>query len=338
MKALVLSETHETYMTRITELCEVVKAGVCAGETELSSDEVARLLSEQDPDILVVDSTPIGKEVLEKGRHLQLVICTRGNPVNIDKDTLDARGIPLVNTPARNANSVAEFTLGLIIGCMRHIYRAADAVRTGVVSLDREPGEIEVNQDDVIWYHPELPAAPYDLFKGRELSSSSLGVIGAGAIGRLVGRKASALGMKVLAYDPYVGDEAKEDLPMEFTDLETLSCEADVVTLHVKATPESFHLVDRGFIERMKPGACLINTSRGSLVNTVDLKAALREGRISCAALDVFEYEPLSVRDELLQIENLIVTPHISGASSDVIVHHSRMAWEAIQKIVEKKS
>lgn len=335
MKALVLSQITEEYLIKMTHLCELTKAGACINEPECSSSDFKKLILDTNPEILVVDSTPATEEILRAGKNLQLVICTRGNPANVDKAYLDKKEIPLTTTPARNANGVAEFTLGLIIISLRKIFQAAISVRDGKTSLDKSPEEINTNQDDVIWSHPDLKMVPYDCFKGKEMATSVLGLIGLGSIGRLVAEKASLMGMKVLAYDPYLPEEAWNDLPVESVSLEKLAHESDIISLHAKSSTETEHIINRDFLKMMKKTACLINTSRGSLIESSALIEALKEGVINGAALDVFEYEPLSVQDELLLQENCIVTPHIGGASTDVAVHHSRMAWETVKAFVK---
>lgn len=334
MKTLVLSQITPKYLDMMAAHCDLVRAGACCDEPQLDAEALNKLIKDHDPTVIIADSTPLGRENLLHANSLKLLICTRGNPVNIDKEYLDERNITLTCTPARNANSVAEFTLGLIISCVRNIFQASRAIKNGLVSLEADPDSFPRNQEDTIWYHSDLKAIPYEKFRGRELSSITIGIVGMGAIGRLLARKAALLGMEVLAYDPYLPSEKKEDVDASFVDLESLSENSDVVSLHAKPSAESFHLVDYSFLKRMKKEACLVNTARGSLVNTEDLLRALREGQISCAALDVFEYEPLSVRDELLSFDTVLATPHISGASSDVSSHHSRMAWEAFHSFL----
>src|SRR6056297_2511543 len=113
MKAVVLSQITEKYLSEIEGVCEVTKAGACSGDPDLNENEVVELIKRNNPEILIVDSTPISEQVLLHAQKLKIVICTRGNPVNVNKNVLDERQIPLTNTPARNANGVAEFTLGL---------------------------------------------------------------------------------------------------------------------------------------------------------------------------------------------------------------------------------
>lgn len=331
MKAVVLSQITDEYMHAIEKVCEVVKAGACKAEPELNEKEVSVLVKQHNPEILIVDSTPITAGVLQNAENLKIVICTRGNPVNVDKSILDERNIPLTSTPARNANGVAEFTLGLILACMRKILQSDSAIRNGAVSLNKSAESIKRDQNDVIWYHPELEVVPYEEFKGKELTSSTLGLVGVGSVGKLVAEKANLLGMEVIAFDPYIPAHIAVQLPIDFYTLEEIAERSDVVSIHAKATTENQHLIDKEFFQIMKPGASLINTSRGSLLNTGDLVEALKTNRVGCAALDVFEYEPLSLDDELLHLPNVVVTPHISGASTDVAIHHSRMAWEALQ-------
>jgi len=334
MKALVLSHITDEYLTAIERVCDVVKAGACKGEPALNEQEVDDTIRTNDPEILIVDSTPITEKNLKHANSLKIVICTRGNPINVNKHILDERGIPLTHTPARNANGVAEFTVGLVLACIRKIPQADKAVRNGTVTLDASEDSIKQDQTDVIWYHPELNVVPYEEFKGKELCSLTLGLVGVGAVGRLVAEKMNLLGVKVIAYDPYISEASANQLPIEFCTLEQLAAKSDVVSIHAKATSENQYMIDKKFFKAMKNGAVLINSSRGSLLNTQDLIEALKNRDVECAALDVFEYEPLSVHDELLSLPNVILTPHISGASTDVAVHHSQMAWKSLEAFI----
>jgi len=188
------------------------------------------------------------------------------------------------------------------------------------------------NSKDVIWSHPGIPTKPYAVFKGREISGAVLGIIGYGAIGRLVSERARAMGMRIVYFDPYApaGNSGTETAVRAET-LEELLRAADFVSLHAKTTPDTTGMINERTIALMKPTAYLVNTARGALIRQTDLIAALKKKIIAGAALDVFETEPLVSGDEILSLDNIICTPHIGGATKDVIRHHSESVWRNLE-------
>ena len=267
----------------------------------------------------------VTEEMLTQLPQLRFIACCRGNPVNIDVKAAARRGIPVVYTPGRNANGVAEFTIGLMLAATRHIPQVYHVLKEGEY-LAPPGGDLwEEAVGDVVWDTPGENL--HTTYGGYELEGRTLGVIGFGHIGRLVAKKASALGMKVLAYDPYCVDGGGLG---ELVSLEELLEQSDLVTLHCKVTADNHHLLGKREFSRMKPSAILINTARASLVDPQALVKALESGRIAGAALDVFWKEPLAADHPLLQMDQVLVTPHIAGASLDVTRIQSRMIVEDV--------
>ena len=263
-----------------------------------------------------------------------LVACLRGTPVNVDLAEATARGIPVLRTPGRNAESVADHVLGLAYSCVRHIAHAHHLIVSRVLTEEREsrPG-----RKDVIW-RPSDPArpVPYVLFKGPELARLTLGILGFGAVGRRVAAKAIALGLRVLAHDPFVSDEDIAAAGVEPVAFERLLSEADLLSLHVPSQPGP-PLIGGRELGLMKPTAYLINTARATVLDYDALAAALRDGRLAGAGLDVFPDEPLSSASPLLELPNVTLTPHIGGASTNVVEHQSELLLAGLRGLATRR-
>ncbi len=179
------------------------------------------------------------------------------------------------------------------------------------------------------------PESPYEVFKGTELRNKTLGLVGYGNIGRRVARIARAFGMAVLVVDPFVAAEDINEPGLQKTTLEALFREADIVSLHLSSGPHSDGLVNAALLNSMKPGALLINTSRAAVVDEAALIDALRHGPLGGAALDVYHREPLW-RDHpfVIEFDNVIITPHIAGATRESIAKHTAMIAADLQRYV----
>lgn len=221
---------------------------------------------------------------------------------NIDLPGCAARGIQVVPATGANARAVAEYVVGTLLALLRGAYAASAEVAGG-----------------------EWPRAA--LSQGLEAHGRTLGVVGFGGIGQLTARLAAGLGMRVVACDAALPADhpAWADAGATRLELDDLLAQADAVTLHVPLTTGTRHLLDAARIARMRPGAVLINTSRGGIVDETALAAALRGGHLGGAALDVFEQEPLSAGGPLAGAPNLILTPHIAGLTREANTRVSDM-------------
>ncbi|RLI46760.1 hypothetical protein DRO64_00440 [Candidatus Bathyarchaeota archaeon] len=264
-------------------------------------------------EVLIVHLAPITKEVMEASGKLRVVGCMRGGPVNIDIDAATMLGIPVLRAPGRNAEAVADYTIGLIIAHVRNIVRACTLLKQGIWR-------------DEFYFYEEC---------GFELENKVLGIVGFGKVGREVAKRAKALQMRILAYDPYVSPNLMKSLGVEPTTLEKLLEESDVVTLHVRLTDETRHMIGERELKRMKPTAILVNTSRGEIVDEKALIKALNEGWIAGAALDVFEKEPLPPDHPFLKMDNVTITPHIAGASKEVVKRSVIMIAEDVKRLLK---
>ncbi|MCB9739031.1 MAG: hydroxyacid dehydrogenase [Deltaproteobacteria bacterium] len=208
---------------------------------------------------------------------------------NIDLEAATANGTWVMNTPGGNNNAVAELVLGAMFALGRHLVRA------------------DVGMKDGRWEKSAL--------MGEEIEGKTLGIVGLGAIGRIVAAKAGALGMKVLAFDPVLDAAAAKAAGADLVSLDALLAAADVVTLHVPLLPATRNLIDAGALAKMKPSAWLIDAARGGIVDEPALVAALDAGGLAAAAMDVFSAEPVPADDRLSRHPKVLATPHI-GAST----------------------
>ena len=271
--------------------------------------EVARAVAGQD--VLIVHGAPVSSEVLDAG-PLRLVCCARGGPVNVDVRAATDRGIPVVSTPGKNAEAVAELTIAFALLLPRAVPRAARYLldRGRLAESVFEGGE----------------------FFGREAASLTLGLAGLGRVGRAVAERARPLGFTVLAYDPLPPGAVPAGVGL--VSMDALLDRSDIVSLHARATPSNRHMFGAAQFARMRPGAFFINTARESLVDEAALRAALEQGTLGGAALDVLERPPPGTRHPLLDAPNLLATPHIGGATAETLARGARRAVAAVASLL----
>jgi len=261
-----------------------------------------------DCDAILARTAQYPKEVLAAARKLK-VISRHGVGVdNIDINYCDENGIAVSYAPLSNANSVAEHTMYLIMCCARNAM---------IIDSEFRAGNFEIRNK----------------IKGMDLEGKVLGLIGVGRIGQMVAKKASlGFGMKVIGYDPYLKPENVPEGVTLVDSNEEVFKQADFVSLHTPATPETKRSVGMTQFKMMKKSAFLINASRGEVVNEEDLIAALEQGEIKGAGLDVFEQEPPAKDNKLLAMKNVIPTPHNAALTQEAM---DRMGLHAAMGIVD---
>jgi D-3-phosphoglycerate dehydrogenase len=267
--------------------------------------QVARAVAGHD--VLVVHGAPVSAEVLDAA-PLRLVCCARGGPVNVDVAAATRRGIPVVNTPGKNAEAVAELTIAFALLLIRAVPRASRHLLEGggfaeSVFEGRE-------------------------FFGAEAPSLTLGLVGVGHVGREVARRARALGFTVLGYDPV----PPADDSVELVELGTLLSRSDIISVHARLTAANGRMFSRDLFARMRPGAYFINTAREGLVDEAALQQALERGHLGGAALDVLERTP--GRHPLLGRPDVFVTPHIGGATAETLARGAERAVAAVADLL----
>ncbi|ELD59352.1 TPA: 2-hydroxyacid dehydrogenase [Escherichia coli] len=266
----------------------------------------ALLEGSDDFEILITQFAPVNTAVLDKLPKLKYIGVLRGGVENVNQQVALARGIEVMNTPGRNARSVAEFTVGMMLAEMRNIARSHDALR------------------DKFWRKdsPNHQAIP-------ELSGKVVGLVGLGHIAQLVAGFLSAFGTEIIFYDKYVsGHERYEKVDT----LDELVTRADVVSLHARMTPETENLINAHHFGLMKSSAIIVNTARSGLINERDLIDALQTGKIMGAALDTFDDEPLPDDSAFYLLNNVTITPHIAGSTLDAFSNSPKLFAEILLK------
>lgn len=301
-------------------------ASVRAAVAELAAEERAALGA------LVVESEPVGEELLAELPSLVLVGCLRSEPVNVDLAAASARGIPVLHTPGRNAEAVADFTLGLCLAMLRNIAIGHHGILSGELSGSDGAPSGERAAGDVIW-RPADPGAPvpYVVYKGRQLSSIVLGLVGYGAVGSAVARRFAGLVREVLVADPAVSPDEVDEPGRRLVGLDELLATADVVSLHARSARR---IVGAAELAAMRRGAYLINTARATVLDYDALADALASGHLRGAALDVFPEEPLPASSRLIGLPGLTLTPHLAGASEEVAGRQSEIFLEAVRAVL----
>jgi D-3-phosphoglycerate dehydrogenase len=270
----------------------------------LDAAALAARVDETGADVVVVEADQVAGPVLE--RPLRAVAATRGDPTNVDVAAATAAGIPVLRTPGRNADGVAELTVGLLLAATRGIVAADAEVRTGRVFAG---GTI-----------------PYQRHRAFELAGRTAGLVGLGAVGRAVRWRLRGLGMEVIATDPNAADAT--------CDLDRLLASADVVSMHAPVTPETLRMMGAAQFAAMRPGAVYVNTARAQLHDTNALVDALRSGHLGACALDHLEGEQLPVDHPLLSEPAVVLTPHIGGATYDTETRHTSLVAQALCQLV----
>jgi len=262
----------------------------------------------RDADILYsLPGSRVDAEVIAAAPKLRMIATLATGYDSIDIAAARARGIPVTYAPGILDETTADGAFGLLMAAARRFGEAERYLRAG-----RFRG----------W-------TPF-MFLGQDVNHATLGIVGMGRVGRQVARRAKGFEMRVLYYDERRNDQAERDLGISYASLDRLLAESDFVSLHVPLMPTTRHLIDAAALRKMKRTAVLVNTSRGPVVDERALAEALRDGVIAAAGLDVFEREP-EVEPLLLQLENVVLLPHVASASAPT---RTRMAVRAAENIL----
>ena len=248
-----------------------------------------------DAEIMILRIFKAPAEVIERNKNLKMILRWGAGYDSVDIQAAGERGILVTNTPGANAGAVAELAVMLMLAVGRKLLCHYESLRQGE------------------WSKNTFLNSSYSL------NNKIVGIIGAGNIGRQVAKRVQAFGAKTQYYDEFKLTPAVEaEFSLPYVTFEELIRTSDIITLHIPLTDQTKHIIGAKELERMKPGAIVINTARGGLVDDCALAAAVRDGRLRGAGLDGVEREPLSPDDELLQDPNIIVTPHVGGGTADI--------------------
>ena len=295
-KALVTAPFRGAGLELLASLCSDIVLDPWIDHRPLrlyNSEQLAERVAEEGADLLIVESDSVKGPVLDL--PLIAIGSCRGNPTNVDIPGATAHGIPVLRAPGRNADAVAEITVGLLY-----------AVNCGIVRADMDVRAGQVYRDGTI---------PYQRFRAWELAGRTAGIVGLGAVGRATKWRLEGLGLEVISADPFSPDATHS--------LDDLLAIADVVSLHAAVTPETEGLIGAAAFGKMKEGAIFINSARAQLHDTDALVMALQSGQLAGAALDHFVGEHLAIDHPLCSMPNVVLTPHIGGATWDTETRHS---------------
>jgi D-3-phosphoglycerate dehydrogenase len=293
---------------RLLAMAEVVEEPWLAGPTEpirlLGADQLAARLEELGADAVICEADSVKGPVLDL--PLVAVGSTRGDPTNVDVDAATAAGIPVLRAPGRNADAVAELAVGLLIACTR-----------GVVAGD---GDV---RDGKMYDGGTIPGQRY---RGWEIAGRTIGIVGFGAVGRAAAWRFAGLGMDVRTFDPYAPDATDRDLDAMLPD-----CHA--VSMHAAVTPETLGLIGADQLARLPEGAVYVNTARAALHDLDALTASLASGHLAAAALDHFDGEVLPTDHPLASMKQVVLTPHIGGATYDTEANHTTAMADGLEAL-----
>lgn len=251
----------------------------------------------------------IDAEVFDVAPNLKIIAQFAVGYDNIDIKEATKRGIYVTNTPGVLTETTADFAWVLLMAVARRVVEADKYIRSGKWKVG---------------WHPTM-------ILGRDVYGATLGIVGLGRIGAAVAKRATGFDMRTLYYSATRKPNLEKTLGLEFADLDTLLQKSDFVSIHVPLMEKTYHLIDERKLKLMKETACLINNSRGPVVDEKALYKALTEGWIAGAALDVFEHEPTSIDNPLLKLDNVVVAPHISSSSHET---RSRMAEMVAENLI----
>lgn len=276
--------------------CEIIP-----NPTDTTLNEEAMIGLVNDADAIIAGMERITERVLNAAPRLKVVARRGVGYETVDLDAATRRGIPVTITAGALTDTVADHAMALLLAAVR-----------GIASLDRS-----------------VKAGRWDRVPTVDAHGKTLGILGLGSIGRAVARRAAGFGMRLLAYDAMPDAAAAATLGVTLTDLDTLLAESDFVTIHVPLTPQTRGMIDEAALRRMKPGAYLINTSRGAVLDEAAVLSALREGRLAGAGLDVFCDEP--VRDlSLAGLDQVVATPHVASHTAETLARMERSCADAV--------
>jgi D-3-phosphoglycerate dehydrogenase / 2-oxoglutarate reductase len=276
-------------------------------KTGLPPEELARIIGDYDA-IMIRSETRVTKEIIEAANNLKIIGRAGVGVDNVDIPAATRKGIVVVNSPEGNTIAAAEHALAMMLSMARYIPDANKSMKEGQ------------------WNRK--------LFVGTEVYKKTLGVVGLGKIGSHVATVAKAMGMKLLAYDPFISVERAEQLGCRLVDLDTIYRESDYITLHIPKTPETANLINAETLTKMKPNARIINCARGGIIDEPALAAALKAGTIAGAAIDVFAVEPLGESDLRALGKELVLTPHLGASTAEAQVNVAIDVAEQIRDVL----
>ena len=314
MKALILAPFSQNQLERLKKSLEVIYENWMETRSLVSADEMVDRIQGQDIEVLVVEADFVFRDVFERADKLKLVAACRGTVTQIDVAAATEHGVVVLNTPGRNAISVAELTIGLMLSLVRKIPAAHRMVMSGGYSD---------------------PITPYIALRGTELAGKTVGVVGFGASGQQVAQRLIAFDTSLLVYDPYIDPLEIKMMGAKPIELEELVSRSDFITLHCPAVPQTKGMISAELIAKMKPTAYMVNLTSAGVIDRDAIVEALKQGKIAGAAFDVFDTLTVPPDHPFLELDNVILTPHIGGATYETTERHSTMIADDIERFIK---
>ena len=316
MKLLVTTYMDSPYFDEFRKMFDtIVYEGMMKIGRVLNEEEMCAAIA--DCDVVVAEFDPITRKVLDAAKNLKVIASPRGGAkANVDMAAANEKKIPILFVPGRNQDTVADFTMGLLLAVCRGIAKGHHMIKNRVITDEKQYNENGFKTGDVNWVGSTPEKFAYLQYKGPTLSGKRLGIIGYGAIGREVVKRALAFDMEVVAYDPFVKQENVTQ-NVKLIDLPELMKTSDFISVHIPVTDGTRGLINADMLSLMKPTAYMINTARAAVMDYDKLTDMLQKNEIAGAGFDVFPIEPLPDDHPLLSLNNVVMTPHIGGCSFD---------------------
>ncbi|WP_353036707.1 NAD(P)-dependent oxidoreductase [Mesorhizobium sp. M1328] len=329
-RVLATADLSPEGIASLREMSELKLVGWAAGEWFCNRKQLMDAIA--NAEVVIAGYECFDEELLAAAPQLRAILSVRSAPqANIDVAAATARGIAVLHTVGRTDHGVAEFTVALALGLTRHLIPAGAWIRSR--SPDFNAGEDFYR--GTVWGRGA--GSPQLAFTGIELHGRTLGIVGFGAIGRVVAEKFSGFGMNTIVHDPYVDSAELRTLGVEPVSLDELLARSAIVTLHARLSTQTRGMIGADQLDRMGRGAYLINTGRAGLIDTGALLQALDREQIAGAALDVFDTEPPSARDPLVTHPRVLATPHIAAWTEEMRVRHTRSIVQNLQRLLAGK-
>ncbi|MEN6436025.1 MAG: NAD(P)-dependent oxidoreductase [Anaerolineaceae bacterium] len=303
MKAFVTARITEKWLDELKKKFEI-RRSLNFDQGDLKTSDLISGL--QNCQVAVIENDSITREVLAQCPSLSAIVDFRGTASNIDIEAATKSNVVVINTPGRNANAVADLTVGLMIACARHISQGIDVIRQN-----------QWVEKGTRWV--------YVHYQGYDLAGKTVGILGLGAIGRLVAKRLLGFDVNLVGYDPFVSPESADSFHVKWMPLDDVLKCSDIITIHIPMNDSTRNMLTERELNLMKPTAYLINTAREEIVNELALIKCLQEKKIAGLAQDVFIHEPIGFDHPLMKFPNVICTPHLGGASCDVIENQSQI-------------